>query len=419
MDPATRSFKKGGRHQRALTDDALHGRAASNVRMESALAQYLLSQYVWGWMTPQEVQRVAMHARDDMRMLTGQTSTLPEVEGLAALGAEGKYPNNVRSQLYDHYLNATRVSEPTPVSMPMMSLNQELNARTQQHIYFPHVVFSSIYHQYPGAFKENICPSMEALQNFWAEVENSPQMLNHPIRDVDNFRTRAIPISLHGDGVPVSGIGKTWGKSLDVYSWNSLLCNSGKTISFTYYIWSIFQKLVCHRYLFRTKHKFWRMMVWSLEICMRGEWPTHDWNGNAVTDPLHVLMQGRPLAGAVATCFVLVVWVLRGDLEWQQNELLMARFNRNDRCCSHCPADHTNAFEFRDGRSPWRPRIYNKLTWRATEFCSHLLFQSPLLGLSILSVAADWMHCKNLGIDTRLYGSVLFMLCYELLPGDM
>ena len=34
---------------------------------------------------------------------------------------------------------------------------------------------------------------------------------------------KCIPLALHGDGVPVTGIGKSWSKSVDVWSWCSCL----------------------------------------------------------------------------------------------------------------------------------------------------------------------------------------------------
>ena len=70
----------------------------------------------------------------------------------------------------------------------------------------------------------------------------------HPVRNLPNFRRRAIPLSLHGDGVPVTGVGKSWGESMDIYSWNSLL-GSGSTLQFNFYIWSIFQVAVNESHL--------------------------------------------------------------------------------------------------------------------------------------------------------------------------
>ena len=40
-------------------------------------------------------------------------------------------------------------------------------------------------------------------------------------------------------------------------------------------------------------------------------------------------------------------------------------------------------------------------------------------GVTILSFYPDWMHCKSLGIDKPLLGSVLYVLIHYILPGDV
>ena len=39
----------------------------------------------------------------------------------------------------------------------------------------------------------------------------------------EGFETKVIPLRLHGDGTPVTGLGKQWGKLVDVYSLAGLL----------------------------------------------------------------------------------------------------------------------------------------------------------------------------------------------------
>lgn len=46
---------------------------------------------------------------------------------------------------------------------------------------------------------------------------------SHPVRNREGHETRMIPLRLHGDGTPVTGLGKQWGKLVDVYSLASLL----------------------------------------------------------------------------------------------------------------------------------------------------------------------------------------------------
>lgn len=40
-----------------------------------------------------------------------------------------------------------------------------------------------------------------------------------------------------------------------------------------------------------------------------------------------------------------------------------------------------------------------------------------LPGVSILSVAVDWMHVKYLGTDQYFIGTILWLMCYVILPG--
>ena len=40
-------------------------------------------------------------------------------------------------------------------------------------------------------------------------------------------------------------------------------------------------------------------------------------------------------------------------------------------------------------------------------------------GVTILSFYRYWMHCKSLGIDKPLLGSVLYVLIHYILPGDL
>ena len=40
-------------------------------------------------------------------------------------------------------------------------------------------------------------------------------------------------------------------------------------------------------------------------------------------------------------------------------------------------------------------------------------------GVTILSFYPDWMHCKHLGIDKPLLGSVLYVLIHFVILGDV
>ncbi len=40
-------------------------------------------------------------------------------------------------------------------------------------------------------------------------------------------------------------------------------------------------------------------------------------------------------------------------------------------------------------------------------------------GVTILSFAPDWMHCKHLGIDKHLMGSTLYVLVHDVMKGSV
>eukprot|EP00969_Alexandrium_andersonii_P176935 7823447-Alexandrium_andersonii.AAC.1 len=54
------------------------------------------------------------------------------------------------------------------------------------------------------------------------------------------------------------------------------------------------------------------------------------------------------------------------------------------------------------------------MEWRATHENCHALFKLPFI--SIHNMAYDLMHCKHMGTDAYYLGSVLFLLCYEVMP---
>ena len=153
-------FKSGGVRQRAQaasesvassSDAGPRGSSskkrkmeARNEQLKSTLAQYLIMQWAWGYMSAQEVQRISHCARDDIQKITGKLTTLPDIDTLASLGSEGRYPNKTSKQLRDKYC-VNKISEPLHTKMPMLSLSGEFRAAVDQDIFLPHVLFSDIY----------------------------------------------------------------------------------------------------------------------------------------------------------------------------------------------------------------------------------------------------------------------------------
>ena len=74
--------------------------------------------------------------------------------------------------------------------------------------------------------------------------------------------------------------------------------------------------------------------------------------------------------------------------------------------------------EFRLEVALWRPLIYTAAYWMTTGWARHELFQRVHAGISVHTVYADLMHTKHVGTDQYFYASVLWLLCFRILPGE-
>ena len=96
--------------------------------------------------------------------------------------------------------------------------------------------------------------------------------------------------------------------------------------------------------------------------------------------------------------------------------LHLAKFN-SGKTCSLCDGN-TTTMPWRDNRrnAAWMDHIWTTASWLARNpgpACP--LFALPFM--SILCVCYDWMHCAHIGVYQYVFGSILFLLCFFLLPG--
>ena len=80
---------------------------------------------------------------------------------------------------------------------------------------------------------------------------------SHPVKDRATHKQKCLPLSLHGDGVAVSGVAKSWAKSLEAYTWNSLL-GKGPTVVTNFMIFCFFPKLITKMPGFDMRVKFFQ-----------------------------------------------------------------------------------------------------------------------------------------------------------------
>ena len=125
------------------------------------------------------------------------------------------------------------------------------------------------------------------------------------------------------------------------------------------------------------------------------------------------LKRGQPLAGGYSA----VLFLLRSDLEFLANHFGMQHPSSNSPC-TLCKADRSSESRpWTDCRATaaWRTSLWKPDEWLAEHSTCHNLFRMPGGGLDLVS--PDLMHCKHLGTDQLLLGSVLTWLVKHYLSG--
>ena len=331
------------------------------------------------------------------------TLDVDQVRALAGLGDSGAHPGNVWRDLKNK-LPKCKLSLHT-FQFPLRNSIVGLFSKPL-HMFLPHELISGIYHHYPDMFRTLLYGSEAVCRKFWNSVRGGAHFLSHPVRTRLNHATKCIPLRLHGDGTPVTGLGKAWGKMMDCYSISSLLV-SGPTNIFYFLIWIVYQKVLSKVDHHNTMATFFRRLKWSCDALWSGEHPERCPDGK----PIRSAKAGTSLMGDFFAC----IWVVASDCEHHTSVYLLPNASSNNPCMC-CPANVTTLkwWDFRLD-ADWIDHIYTLLTWQASGFDKCLLFQ--IVGVTVFSLYPDWMHCKHLGIDKVLLGSVLWMLIHWVMGG--
>eukprot|EP00969_Alexandrium_andersonii_P351907 15436507-Alexandrium_andersonii.AAC.1 len=220
-----------------------------------------------------------------------------DLEALASLGSSGKYSNHCHGDLVRKLHHPPWLQRVQHIGVPLKKLGKTVCGVFQQCMLLPHVLFSLLFQHYPDAFQARVCPSKEKLREFWRQMEGHPQLDNHPVKAVPGYATKAIPISIHGDAVPVTGVGKRWHKSMTFYTWASMV-GSGSTKEMMFYIFAAFTHLLNKGQATSSSSSstVWKVMVWSFSWMAKGMWPDRDhlgkkfspesWEGRLALTPL-------------------------------------------------------------------------------------------------------------------------------------
>ena len=137
-------------------------------------------------------------------------------------------------------------------------------------LFEPNATMATLYeHPQKNMFNERILPDVDELERFWNAMEDNPQLKDHPVRARRDWKRRAIPLVLHGDGVPLTGIGKSWTKLMDVFSISSLL-GRGSTRLNMCLIYAFLTSLSATAAGTTSSDRLFKRLVWPLLWAWRG-----------------------------------------------------------------------------------------------------------------------------------------------------
>eukprot|EP00969_Alexandrium_andersonii_P076241 3361367-Alexandrium_andersonii.AAC.1 len=81
------------------------------------------------------------------------------------------------------------------------------------------------------------------IPEFWEPMHSHPSWSSHPLKDLPDC-TKVVPLAMHGDSVPVSGVQRKWSKSVLVLSWCSLLARDGSTLQFNFLMVCVYKHIL-------------------------------------------------------------------------------------------------------------------------------------------------------------------------------
>ena len=224
---------------------------------ESELAVHLYRQFLWGHQSLSHVRTTARLASNELRL---KKATVPkQLSTLAGLGGNTDLTHNLWRDL------ERRVQ--TPFLQPRYEM-LPLNPRPGKIPFFdPVQTFESLRTRRPDAFRELCLPSVAELQQFWQQCGRHPALVHHPVTKIPDYQARAVPLVLHGDGVPITAIGASQ-KSCAFLSWRSLLCERQASKCQHHLIAAIWCDQIIKSCGEDTVQSLWALLCQSLDDCL-------------------------------------------------------------------------------------------------------------------------------------------------------
>ena len=354
---------------------------------------------VWGYFAPALAQRLAFACELDQK--ANGWPIHPRLASLAKLGKSGQYVGNVRRDFMTFLTSSLGVLfEPLLIRVPYMRQNTGMPGVTgwmSLPVLMPNEFIEYLWGNHRAYFNDLLGGGLE---KFWNSVRpDDPKLVNHPMKAMPGWKTKMIPLALHGDGVRFSKSGN----SLLVLSFAFLLAKhwSWECIflitMFTKYnrcyeaidghdTWDIIYRYVCH----------------GFAALLKGIHPEVDPYGNAWTTTRQRDLAGKLICGGEhGAC----IWHMPMDADHAANELGCQGASHNE-ICTWCPANKSN-FSFKN----FRPDANYKLCCYEPgpsdrPVSRHRIWNSGL-GLTRFFYTGDVMHGSELGPLLHLHGSTI------------
>ena len=270
-----------------------------------------------GHMSPQEAQKFAAAAEADIQACQEYVHgdavfSFVGLRELAGLGHGGYFSQHAWSGFLS-LIRGVNIPWPFGRDLPIV-YNSQLTSCLQFFI-LPHQLFANLYHHYRAEFARRMLGAEGTMENFWNAMSDHPALDGHLMKETRNWKNLYVPIALHGDGVPISGVGKSWQRSSEIWSWNSLLA-WGPTMKMMNFIFALFKDVVSERPGHHTRDAFMRVLVWSLGALFEGEHPAYCPNGHYYDeDSPEGRLARQPLCGRGNEKYRGVLLANCGDLE--------------------------------------------------------------------------------------------------------
>ena len=383
-----RSLESNDSHVQAPKRQLL---AAGNTQNIIPLVRNLLLKWSWGVISATCLQEIAHDA-----VLSGlEDDNIILLSGVGASGTNNKQHRDLL-RLY-----CQDMVVPPPLKFEIPALDPKGNSSnaimTETKFFLPSQWLTSLATESLQFEFEALVGSTATLEAFWAKQELiDPKWNGHPLFKKKNYRQKALPVLLHGDGASYQSR-----DSLMTVSFTGLL-KEGRTLD-TNLVLAAWPKSTCSKDIGGTWDTIWSWIVWDFNQLFHNKYSdTNPWGDPLPSELAH--LAGKPI---MKDGFFVVVVGTAGDNDYFQNDLGTPHW-RNvlpKPCCHLCQGNKAGNNWFNFGA---------EAAWKKTPAMScpskHPI--TKIIGWTAWHFHLDWMHSVDLGCAGHAIGNLLFEIVY-------